>query len=340
VQPGADDETDLLAFLARYVAQGHAAAGVAGSLSTSAAVIRAGLRGLGANGLVVGSFLMERAGRRTTFADCSGVPEPDPDGLAQIAAAAVDHPSFTGEQQRLALLSFSTHGSARHPTVDRVRVATELLARRRPDLLVEGEVQLDVALDAAAVARKLPSSAVAGEANVLVFPTLDAGNISHKLAECWGGARALGSFVLNLQHPWVDLSRGCSQADTVDTALLFRQEVLARAAERLLREAARCSGSLTCIDHAHGGVPVTTDTAAGADRQPNRLPRRTLPGCMRLTAQSRAAAAASPQTAAGSICRSWPACCTPALVSRGSSSPGAPPVVLGHRPVVSIAGAG
>jgi phosphate acetyltransferase len=231
VQPGPDDGTDLLAFLARYVAQGRAAGGVAGSLSTSAAVIRAGLRGLGAKGVVVGSFLMERAGRRTTFADCSVVPEPTSDQLAQIAAAAADHHRLTtGEQPRVALLSFSTHGSASHPAVDRVRVVTEVLARRRPDLLVEGEVQLDVALDASVAARKLPSSAVAGDANVLVFPSLDAGNIAYKLAERWGGARALGSFVLNLQHPWVDLSRGCSQADIVDTALLLRQEVLARAA--------------------------------------------------------------------------------------------------------------
>ncbi len=230
-RPSPDNQDDLLTFLAHYVAQGRAAAGIAGSLSASAAVIRAGLHGLGTEGLVAGTFLMQRAGRRTTFADCSVVPEPDADELTQIAAAAADHHRLiTGEQPRVALLSFSTHGSARHATVDRVRIATELLAHRRPDLLVEGELQLDVALDVSVARRKLPSSRVAGNANVLVFPSLDAGNIAYKLAERWGSARALGSFVLNLRHPWVDLSRGCSSEDIVDTALLLRHEVLARAA--------------------------------------------------------------------------------------------------------------
>ena len=216
-----DAEVDPLTFLANYVSRGDADAGIAGSLSSSASVIRAGIRGLGTRGLVTGCFLMERHNTKTTYADCSVVPNPSAEQLADIAAAAADHHRLsTGATPLVAMLSFSTKGSAEHATVSKVRTATKLLRKRRPDLIVEGEMQFDVAVDAEVGRRKLPDSQVAGRANVLVFPTLDAGNIAYKVAERVGGARALGSFVLNLNKPWVDLSRGCSAQDLIDTAQL------------------------------------------------------------------------------------------------------------------------
>lgn len=215
------DQVQPLAALAAYVLAGDADAGIAGSLSSSASVIRGGIRGLGAKGLVTGCFQVVHRGVGTTYADCSVVPDPSAEQLAQIAEAAADHHLLTtGELPRIAMLSFSTQGSAEHPAVYKVRRATELLQQKRPDLLAEGEMQFDVAVDAQVGQRKLPGSLVAGRANVLVFPTLDAGNIAYKVAERIGGARALGSFVLNLTKPWVDMSRGCSVEDLVDTTRL------------------------------------------------------------------------------------------------------------------------
>ena len=217
-----EGDVDPLTFLAEYVRAGHADAGMAGSMSSSASVLRAGIRGLGANGLVSGCFLMQHGGAMTTYADCTVVPDPTAEQLADIAEAAADHHRrVTGEVPRVGMLSFSTAGSAAHSSVHRVRTATEILRRRRPDLMVEGEMQFDVAVDAGVGERKMPGSQVAGRANVLIFPTLEAGNIAYKVAERLGRARALGSFVLNLTKPWVDLSRGCSQLDLVDTALLL-----------------------------------------------------------------------------------------------------------------------
>ncbi|GAA4725940.1 hypothetical protein GCM10023350_05790 [Nocardioides endophyticus] len=215
--------------LADLVATGRVAAGVGGSLSASPDVLRAGIRRLrnSASGLVSGCFAIGSHDGWTTYADCVVVPTPDAHQLAEIAASAADHHSRTfGEEARVAMLSFSTAGSATHPRVALVQDATRLLRLARPDLEVEGEVQFDVAVDPGVAARKAPDSRVAGIANVLVFPSLEAANIAYKVAERVGGATALGSFVLGLDRPWVDLSRGCSVDDIVATITL-----LARAAE-------------------------------------------------------------------------------------------------------------
>ena len=215
--------------LADLVATGRVAAGVGGSLSASPDVLRAGIRRLrnSASGLVSGCFAIGSHDAWTTYADCVVVPTPDAHQLAEIAASAADHHSRTfGDEARVAMLSFSTAGSATHPRVALVQDATRLLRLARPDLEVEGEVQFDVAVDPAVAARKAPDSRVAGIANVLVFPSLEAANIAYKVAERVGGATALGSFVLGLDRPWVDLSRGCSVDDIVATITL-----LARAAE-------------------------------------------------------------------------------------------------------------
>jgi phosphotransacetylase len=224
-EPGVTD----VEHLADLVAQGRLAAGVGGSLTPSAEVVRAGIRRLRGTraGLVSGCFAIGRPGAWTTYADCVVVPAPDAAQLAEIAASAADHHARTfGEEARVAMLSFSTAGSAVHPRVALVQEATQLLRVARPDLRVDGEVQFDVAVDPTVAARKAPTSDVAGAANVLVFPSLEAANIAYKVAERVGGATALGSFVLGLDRPWVDLSRGCSVGDIVATVSL-----LARAAD-------------------------------------------------------------------------------------------------------------
>jgi phosphotransacetylase len=155
-----------------------------------------------------------------TFADISVIPDPDAPQLARIAATAADaHAALTGEEPRVAMLSFSSFGSAEHADVVKVREAVALVRAARPDLAVDGEMQFDVAVTPEVAARKCPGSDVAGHANVLVFPDLGAANIAYKVAERLGGARAVGSFVLGLRRPWVDLSRGCSTQDIVDAAL-------------------------------------------------------------------------------------------------------------------------
>jgi phosphate acetyltransferase len=204
---------------------------VAGAVHTTAEVLRAGLWLVGpARGvktvssafyMVVAPFRDPAASEVLTFADCAVVRAPDVAQLADIAiAAAVDRRRIVGDEPIVAFLSYSTHGSAEGTSVSMVRQAVAEVRQRAPDLAVDGELQGDAALVPAVAARKAASSRVAGRANVLVYPSLDAGNIAYKLVERLGSSLAIGPIVQGLRRPCSDLSRGATTDDIINVAAI------------------------------------------------------------------------------------------------------------------------
>ena len=222
--------TNPLYFGAMLVRNSEADAMVAGAVNTTADVIRSAIQVLGlrkAVKTISSSFLMiipEYMGQEDKvflFADCGAVPNPDPAELASIAdSTAKTMELLFGVEPNIALLSFSTKGSARHADVKKVTETLKILNRNFPDLKVDGELQLDAAIVPAIQRQKAPDSMVAGEANILIFPTLDAGNIGYKLTQRLAQAKAIGPILQGLSKPVNDLSRGCSVEDIIDAAAI------------------------------------------------------------------------------------------------------------------------
>jgi phosphate acetyltransferase len=198
---------------------------VAGAANTTADVLRAALQIIGvAPGFSVVSScfaMILKDERILTFADCAVVPNPTAEQLAEIAiTSSRTHEKLTGEEPKVAMLSFSTKGSAKHEMVDKVVEATRIAKAKKPDLLIDGEMQLDAAIIESVAQKKSPGSPVAGKANVLIFPDLQSGNIGYKLTERLAGAEAIGPIIQGLLKPANDLSRGCKAEDIVNMAAI------------------------------------------------------------------------------------------------------------------------
>jgi len=209
------------------VEKGLADGCLSGADTTTGDVMKAALHIIGANPdtpTVSSDILMITPDEKRvwSFADCAVLPEPSAQQLADIAIATAEtHRRILNEEPRVAMLSFSTKGSAKHPLADKVIQATQIVKARKPDLMVDGELQLDAAIVASVGQRKSPGSPVAGRANVLIFPDLGAGNIGYKLVQRIAGCEAVGPIIQGLRKPMNDLSRGCSVDDVVNVAAIL-----------------------------------------------------------------------------------------------------------------------
>ena len=216
---------DPLYFGAFMLKNGLADGAVAGSINTTGDVLRAAIQivGLAPNVSVVSSsFIMAlKDGKILTFADCAVIPDPDEEQLASIAiSSATTHKKLIESEPYVAMLSFSTKGSAKHPLVDKIINAKSVVQKKEPRLKIDGELQFDAAFIEQIGKRKAPDSDVAGKANVFIFPDLNAGNIGYKLTERIGGAHAIGPVIQGLAKPFNDLSRGCSVEDVINVACI------------------------------------------------------------------------------------------------------------------------
>lgn len=218
-----DTVADVGYFGTLMVQAGDADGMVSGAAHTTGDTIRPAFEIIKARkdvSLVSSVFLMCLRDRVLVYGDCAVNPNPDSEGLADIAISSAETAVTFGVDPRIAMLSYSTGASGKGAGVDAVRQATELVRERRPDLKVEGPIQYDAAVDAGVAAKKLPGSDVAGQATVFVFPDLDTGNIAYKAVQRSAGAMAVGPVLQGLNKPVNDLSRGCLVPDVVNTVAI------------------------------------------------------------------------------------------------------------------------
>jgi len=224
------DKKDPLYSAAMMVRNGAAHGFVAGANHMTKDVVRVAMKYLGIDhsvGVVSGAFLMEIEDCAYgedgffIFADCGVIPTPSPKQLARIAISSGSFlKSLFDIEPRIAFLSYSSKGSAEGESITRAREAVDIVKKKKPDFIVDGELQFDAAIIPEVQKRKAPASPLAGRANVLIFPNLDAGNITYKALERLGRARAIGPALLGLNRPCSDLSRGCSVDDIVASVAL------------------------------------------------------------------------------------------------------------------------
>lgn len=215
---------------AMMVRRAEVEGGVGGNVSSTADMLRAGLKVLGVapGGKTISSFFFMIAPvssqdprKVVVFADCGVIPEPSSEQLVDIAVdSAEQFRRMTGEEPKVAMLSFSSHGSAKHPRAGFVREVVEMVRGRKPELVIDGELQFDAAMVPEVARQKVPDSPVMGEANVLIFPSLEAGNIGYKIAQRMGGYTAIGPLLQGLGGCWHDLSRGCNAEDMYQVSLI------------------------------------------------------------------------------------------------------------------------